>query len=105
MADLDVMIFDMQDMGVRFYTKINTLRDVMDACAEHDVEMLLLDRPNPHGYMVDGPVLDMKLKSGIGQFPIPIAHGMTTGEFAQMINGEGWLASARKCTLKIIPIA
>ena len=107
MADLDVMIFDMQDMGVRFYTKINTLRDVMDACAENDVEMLLLDRPNPHGYMVDGPVLDMNLKSGIGQFPIPIAHGMTLGEFAQMINGEGWLENpaGKKCKLKVVKIA
>ena len=107
MSDLDVVIFDMQDMGVRFYTKINTLRDVMDACAENDVEMLLLDRPNPHGYMVDGPVLDMKLKSGIGQFPIPIAHGMTLGEFAGMINGEGWLGNStgKKCKLKVVKVA
>jgi uncharacterized protein YbbC (DUF1343 family) len=107
LADVDVLIYDIQDMGVRFYTKINTLRHVMDACAEHDVELLLLDRPNPHGYMVDGPVLDMTLKSGIGQFPIPIAHGMTIGEFAQMINGEGWLEnpSGRKCKLNIVKIA
>lgn len=111
LADVDVVIFDVQDMGVRFYTKINTLRDVMDACAENDRELLILDRPNPHAYMVDGPVLDMSLKSGIGQFPIPIAHGMTIGEFAQMINGEGWLenngggASAKRCRLRIIPVA
>jgi uncharacterized protein YbbC (DUF1343 family) len=105
LADLDVLIYDIQDMGVRFYTNINVLRNVMDACAEHDKELLILDRPNPHAYMVDGPILDMKLKSGIGQFPIPIAHGMTTAEFAQMINGEGWLANGRKCKLKTIPNA
>ncbi|MGB7159387.1 MAG: DUF1343 domain-containing protein [Tepidisphaeraceae bacterium] len=112
LADVDVLLFDLQDVGVRFYTKINTLRDVMDGCAEHStpehtVEMLLLDRPNPNAYLIDGPILDMKLKSGIGQFPIPIAHGMTIGEFAQMINGEGWLENTRgkKCKLKIVPIA
>jgi len=105
LADVDVVIFDVQDMGVRFYTKINTLRDVMDACAEHGRELMLLDRPNPHGYMVDGPILDMSLKSGIGQFPIPIAHGMTMGEFAQMINGEGWLENGRQCKLNVIKLA
>jgi uncharacterized protein YbbC (DUF1343 family) len=105
LSDLDVLIYDIEDMGVRFYTNINVLRNVMDACAEHDKEVLILDRPNPHAYMVDGPILDMNLKSGIGQFPIPIAHGMTTAEFAQMINGEGWLANGRKCKLKIIPNA
>jgi uncharacterized protein YbbC (DUF1343 family) len=111
LADVDVLIYDIQDVGVRFYTNINALRNVMDACAEHDKELLLLDRPNPHAYMVDGPTLDMNLKSGIGQFPIPIAHGMTVGEFAQMINGEGWLqnsgggAAAKRCKLKIIPVA
>lgn len=105
LADVDLMIFDIQDVGCRFYTYINVLRDVMDACAEHNKELLILDRPNPNGYLVDGPVLDMKLKSGIGQFPIPIAHGMTVGEFAQMINGEGWLPEGRTCRLKIIPVA
>src|SRR6185436_6513311 len=93
---IDVFIYDIQDMGVRFYTNINTLRNIMDTCAEHDMEMLVLDRPNPHAYLIDGPILDMKLKSGIGQFPIPIAHGMTVGEFAQMINGEGWLENPGK---------
>jgi uncharacterized protein YbbC (DUF1343 family) len=102
---VDVLVFDVQDVGVRFYTKINTLRDVMEACAEHGVELMVLDRPNPHGYMVDGPILDMKLKSGIGQFPIPIAHGMTIGEFARMINGEGWLEGSRTCKLKVVPLA
>jgi uncharacterized protein YbbC (DUF1343 family) len=105
LADVDVLIYDIQDVGVRFYTNVNTLRDVMDACAEHGVELLLLDRPNPHAYMVDGPVLDMNLKSGIGQFPIPIAHGMTVGEFAQMINGEGWLPERRTCRLRIVKVA
>ena len=101
---IDVLIFDIQDVGCRFYTYINVLRDVMEACAENDVEVLILDRPNPNGYLVDGPVLDMDLKSGIGQFPIPISHGMTIGEFAQMINGEQWLPNNLTCKLKIIPV-
>lgn len=107
LSDVDVVIYDMQDMGVRFYTNINVMRNVMDSCAENDKEFIVFDRPNPHGYMVDGPVLDMQFKSGIGQFPIPIAHGMTVGEFAQMINGEGWLSnpSGPKCKLKVIPVA
>ncbi|MFB9863108.1 exo-beta-N-acetylmuramidase NamZ family protein [Rufibacter immobilis] len=96
LAGIDVLIYDIQDVGVRFYTNINTLRDVMEAAAEHKVEFMVLDRPNPHGYLIDGPILDMKHKSGIGQFPIPIAHGVTVGEFAQMINGEGWLANGLK---------
>ena len=104
LADVDVMIFDIQDVGCRFYTYINVLRDVMEACTEHQKPLLILDRPNPNGYLVDGPVLDMKLKSGIGQFPIPIAHGMTVGEFAQMINGEGWMGVKGKCALTIIPV-
>ena len=106
MADVDVMVYDIQDMGVRFYTNINALRNVMDVCAQFNKELIVLDRPNPHAYMVDGPILDMRLKSGIGQFPIPIAHGMTVGEFAQMLNGEGWLTDPKaKCGLKIIPVA
>lgn len=104
LADVDLFVFDVQDMGVRFYTNINTLRDIMEACAEHDKEMLILDRPNPNAYLIDGPILDMKHKSGIGQFPVPIAHGMTIAEFAQMINGEGWMATAKKCKLKIIAV-
>ena len=103
MAAIDVMIFDIQDVGCRFYTNINVLCDVMEACAESGKEMLILDRPNPNAF-VDGPVLDMKLKSGIGKFPIPITHGMTIGEFAQMINGEGWIPGKLKCKIKIIPI-
>jgi uncharacterized protein YbbC (DUF1343 family) len=105
LADIDIMIFDIQDVGCRFYTYINVLRDVMEACAENNKELLILDRPNPNGYLVDGPILDMKLKSGVGAFPIPVAHGMTIAEFAQMINGQGWLANKLVCKLKIIPVA
>ncbi|WP_375437248.1 exo-beta-N-acetylmuramidase NamZ domain-containing protein [uncultured Hymenobacter sp.] len=103
MAALDVMVFDLQDVGCRFYTNINTLGDIMEACAEAGKELVILDRPNPNGF-VDGPVLDMKLKSGIGEFPVPITHGMTIGEFAQMINGQGWLPNNLKCKLKIISL-
>lgn len=99
------MIFDIQDVGCRFYTYINVLGKLMEACAENNKELIVLDRPNPNGYLIDGPVLDMKYKSGIGAYPIPITHGMTVGEFAQMINGEGWLANKVKCKLKIIKVA
>jgi len=105
LADVDLMIFDIQDVGCRFYTYINVLKEVMDACAENNKTLMILDRPNPNGYLVDGPVLDMKYTSGIGRYPIPISHGMTVGEFAQMINGEGWLANKMQCRLKIIPVA
>ncbi len=100
---IDLMIFDIQDVGCRFYTNINTLADVMEACAENGKELIILDRPNPNDY-VDGPILDMKLKSGIGRFPVPITHGMTIGEFAQMINGEGWLPNNLHCKIRIIPL-
>lgn len=102
LADVDVLIYDVQDVGVRFYTNINALREFMDAASESNKKLLILDRPNPNGYLIDGPILDMSLKSGIGQFPIPIAHGMTIGEFAQMINGEGWIPGGRKAKLKIV---
>ncbi|OYY99509.1 MAG: hypothetical protein B7Y37_14035 [Sphingobacteriia bacterium 28-36-52] len=105
MADVDLMIFDIQDVGCRFYTYINVLSHIMEACAENGKELLILDRPNPNGYLVDGPILDMQFKSGIGMFPIPIAHGMTIGEFAQMINGEGWLPNKMQAKLKIIKVA
>jgi uncharacterized protein YbbC (DUF1343 family) len=101
---IDLMIFDIQDVGCRFYTNINTLADVMAACAEHGKELLIFDRPNPNGY-VDGPVLDMSLKSGIGKFPVPITHGLTLGEFAQMLNGEGWLENKLSCNVRIIKVA
>ncbi|HVF95961.1 MAG TPA: DUF1343 domain-containing protein, partial [Flavisolibacter sp.] len=105
LADIDLMIYDVQDVGCRFYTNINALARLMEACAENNKELLILDRPNPNGYLIDGPVLDMKLKSGIGMFPIPISHGLTVGEFAQMLNGEGWLSGGVKCRIKIVPVA
>lgn len=105
LANVDLVMFDIQDVGARFYTYINLLAKVMEACAENGKELIILDRPNPNGYCVDGPVLDMKLKSGIGMFPIPIAHGMTVGELALLYNGEGWLANKVKCKITIIPVA
>ena len=105
LADVDILIYDLQDVGVRFYTNINALVRLMEACQENDKELLILDRPNPNGYLIDGPILDMKHKSGIGMFPIPIAHGLTVGEFAQMANGEGWLSGKVKCKLRIIKVA
>ena len=105
LSDVDLMIYDGQDVGCRFYTNINALAELMEACYENGKELLILDRPNPNGYFVDGPVLDMKLESGIGRFPIPITHGMTIGEFALMINGEGWLNDKVKCQLSIIKVA
>lgn len=105
MADVDVLIYDLQDVGVRFYTNINALSRLMEACAENGKELLILDRPNPNGYLIDGAVLDMEYKSGIGMFPIPMAHGLTVAEFAQMANGEGWLKNRVNCPLKIIKVA
>lgn len=104
LQDVDMVVFDIQDVGCRFYTNINTLRDVMESCALYGKEMLILDRPNPNGYFIDGPVLDMKYQSGIGQFPVPIVHGMTIAEFAQMINGEGWMQSKVKCKLEVVKV-
>jgi len=104
LADVDLMIFDIQDVGCRFYTYIDVLGKIMEACAENNKELLILDRPNPNGYLVDGPVMDVLSKSGVGRFSIPITHGMTIAEFAQMINGEGWLPRKMKCRLKIIPM-
>ncbi len=102
LADVDIMLFDIQDVGCRFYTNINTLRDVMESCARYNKELLILDRPNPNAYFIDGPILNMDYKSGIGQFPIPIVHGLTVAEFAQMVNGEGWLPDDLKCNISII---
>ena len=102
---IDLMIFDIQDVGTRFYTYISTLHYVMEACAENNVELMILDRPNPNGYLIDGPILDTINHSFVGMHPIPISHGMTIAEYAQMINGEGWLKNAVKCKLKIIKVA
>lgn len=99
----DIVIFDIQDVGARFYTYISTMFYVMQACAENNKELIILDRPNPCDY-VDGPVLDMKYKSFVGILPIPILHGCTIGELAQVINGEGWLGNNLQCPLKVITI-
>jgi len=105
LQDVDLVIFDIQDVGARFYTYILTLQRVMQSCAEFQKPLLILDRPNPNGFYVDGPILEDSLRSGIGGQPIPIVHGMTIGEFAQMINGEGWLTGGVKCKLSIIKVA
>lgn len=104
LADIDLMVFDIQDVGCRYYTNINTLQYVMEACAENNKELLILDRPNPNGYVVDGPVMtDDKFKSGIGIHHIQMTHGMTIGEFAQYLNGEGYLK--KPCKINIIKVA
>ena len=105
LADVDIMIYDLQDVGCRFYTNINALVRLMEACQESGKTLLILDRPNPNGYLIDGPILDMQYKSGIGMFPLPMSHGLTVAEFAQMANGEGWLTNQVKCDLKIIKVA
>jgi len=105
MANVDILIYDLQDVGVRFYTNINALARLMEVCAENGKEILILDRPNPNGYLIDGPILDMKYRSGIGMFPLPMSHGLTVGEFAQMANGEGWLTNKAKCRIRVIPVA
>lgn len=101
LKDIDVLIFDMQDVGTRFYTYISTMHYVLEACAENGKECIVLDRPNPNDY-IDGPVLDMKFKSFVGMHPIPVLHGLTIGELAQMINGEGWLKNKVRCDLQVI---
>ena len=100
---LDVIVFDMQDVGVRFYTYISTLHYVMEACAEQHIPLIVMDRPNPNGFYIDGPVLEMKYKSFVGMHPVPIVYGMTIGEYARMINGEGWLKDGVTCELTVIP--
>jgi uncharacterized protein YbbC (DUF1343 family) len=102
---IDLVIFDIQDVGARFYTYLSTLHYVMEACAENSIELMILDRPNPNGYYVDGPVLDTAYRSFIGLNPIPIAHGLTIAEYAQMLNGEGWLKNHVQCKLKIVKVA
>ena len=99
---IEMMVFDIQDVGVRFYTYISTLHYVMEACAENNIPLLILDRPNPNGSYVDGPILELSQQSFVGMHPVPIVHGMTIGEYAQMINGENWLANKVKCELMVI---
>ena len=103
MRKFDILVIDIQDVGLRFYTYYITMCRLMDACAEYNRKVLLLDRPNPNGHYVDGPLLDMKYKSGVGWLPIPIVHGMTLGELALMVNGERWLPASRVCDLTVIP--
>ena len=105
MDSFDVILCDLQDVGVRYYTYYVTMMKLMDAAARSGKRFIVLDRPNPVAMMVDGPVLDMRLKSGVGALPVPVAHGMTLGELALMINGECWLPSAKKVDLTVIPCA
>lgn len=100
---LDVVVFDIQDVGARFYTYISSLHYVMEACAENNIPMIIFDRPNPNGHYIDGPILEAEHKSFVGMHPIPVVHGMTIGEYAQMINGEKWLENGIQCTLTIVP--
>lgn len=100
---ISVVLFDIQDVGVRFYTYISTLHYVMEACAENNVECIVLDRPNPNGFYVDGNIPDTAHRSFVGMHPVPVVHGMTIGEYAQMINGEGWLKDGVRCRLTVIP--
>jgi len=101
---IEIMVFDLQDVGVRFFTYLSTLHYVMEACAEQNIPLIVLDRPNPNTHYVDGPVLSMEHQSFVGMHPVPIVYGMTIGEYAQMINGEGWLTGGLKSDLTVIPI-
>jgi uncharacterized protein YbbC (DUF1343 family) len=103
MKSIDVVILDLQDVGLRYYTYLTTMVHVMNACAVHHVKLIVLDRPNPNGFYVDGPILDMRYKSGVGSVPVPVVHGMTLGELAQMVNGEKWLTNGAQCDLTVIP--
>lgn len=105
LADAEVVIFDIQDVGARFYTYISTLHYVMEACAEFNKPLIVLDRPNPNGFYIDGPVLESGYTSFVGMHPVPVVHGMTIGEYARMINGEGWLPNKATCSLEVITCA
>ena len=102
LEDIDIILFDIQDVGVRFYTYISTLHYVMEAAAENNIELIVLDRPNPNGHYIDGPVREENYKSFVGMHPVPIVYGMTIGEYAKMINGEKWIS--QKCNLKVIKL-
>ena len=101
---LDVVIFDIQDVGTRFYTYISTMSLVMEACADAGIEVFVFDRPNPNGYYVDGPVLKPGFESFVGMHPVPVVHGLTVGEYAKMVLGEGWLNSSKPCALTVVPM-
>jgi len=102
--DVDVILFDIQDVGVRFYTYISTMSNVMETCAEKNVPMIVLDRPNPNGYYIDGPTLEPEHSSFVGMHPIPLVYGMTMGEYAKMVNGEKWLKDGIQCNITVIPL-
>jgi len=102
LAGIDVMVFDLQDVGARFYTYISSLHYIMEACAENNISLFVMDRPNPNGAIVDGPMLEKEFTSFVGMHPIPLLHGMTIGEYARMINGEKWLKNGVQCDLKVI---
>ena len=104
LAGIDILVFDIQDVGVRFYTYISTLQYVMEACAENKIPLILLDRPNPNSFYIDGPVLDKKYSSFVGLQSVPVVYGLTIGEYANMLNGEGWLKNKSNCNLKVIKI-
>lgn len=100
---IDILIFDIQDVGARFYTYISSLHYIMEACAENNIPLLVLDRPNPNGFIIDGPILEKEFSSFVGMHPVPVLYGMTIGEYAQMINGEKWLKEEVQCNLQVIP--
>lgn len=100
---IEILVFDIQDVGARFYTYISSLHYIMEACAENNISLLVLDRPNPNGYIIDGPILEKEFSSFVGMHPVPVLYGMTIGEYAQMINGEKWLKESLQCNLKVIP--
>ena len=104
LKNIDIVVFDIQDVGARFYTYISTLHYVMEACAEVNIPVIILDRPNPNGHYIDGPVLEMKHTSFVGKHPVPVVYGMTIGEYGQMINGEKWMKNGIQCNLKVIPL-
>ena len=104
LKDIDIMLFYLQDVGVRFYTYISTLTYVMEACAEHDIRVVVLDCPNPNGFYIDGPVLKPENKSFVGMHPVPVVYGMTIGEYGKMVNGEGWLKNGVHCELTVVSI-
>lgn len=103
LAGIDILVFDLQDVGARFYTYISSLHYIMEACAENNIPLLILDRPNPNGNIIDGPVLEKEFTSFVGMHPIPLLHGMTIGEYAKMTNGEKWLKNGIQCKLTVIP--
>ena len=100
---IEILVFDIQDVGARFYTYISSLHYIMEACAENNISLLVLDRPNPNGYIIDGPILEKEFSSFVGMHPVPVLYGMTIGEYAKMINGEKWLKESLQCNLKVIP--